>query len=349
MPVYQIDPISDPRWDEFLLRHPEASVFHRTAWLKALRDTYGYKSVALTTTRDGHPLENGVVFCRVKSWLTGTRLVSLPFADHCQPLVDNPEDFASFCSNLGERFDAGKCKYIELRTLQIADLRSEFQPNFGNGESFCFHQLDLRPDTGELFQGLHKHSIQQKLQRAEKERLLIENGSSESLLQVLYKLLLLTRRRHQLPPQPYLWFRNLVRHFGDDAVIWIASKEGRPIAGILVLTYKNAVVYKYSCSDSEFHNLGGVPALIWRAILSAKQQNATIFDFGRSDLDNQGLITFKNRWGTSKSQITYYRYPQVSESEDRPRILVKLARKALASLPDSLLIAAGRLLYRHIG
>src|SRR5260370_39896401 len=31
-------------------------------------------------------LESGIVLCRVESWLTGCRLVSLPFSDHCQPI-----------------------------------------------------------------------------------------------------------------------------------------------------------------------------------------------------------------------------------------------------------------------
>jgi GNAT acetyltransferase-like protein len=349
MRIYQIDPIIDPRWDEFSLRHPDASVFHRTAWLKALRDTYGYKSLVLTTTRDGQPLKNGMVFCHIKSWLTGARLVSLPFADHCQPLVDGPEDFAHFRSNLGERFAAGGWKYIELRPRQIVDPQSDSQSNFGDSVSFCFHQLDLRRETDEIYRGLHKHSIQQKLTRAEREGLTISHGNSEDLLKVLYKLLLLTRRRHQLPPQPYSWFRNLVRHFGDDAVIWVASKEEQPIAAILVLICKNAVVYKYSCSDSNFHNLGGVPTLIWRAICHAKQQNASIFDFGRSDLDNHGLINFKNRWGTDRLGLTYYRYARASDPEGSSSFASKLGRRALSWLPDSFLVAAGQLLYRHIG
>src|SRR5262245_45932529 len=100
MSIHQIDPIRDARWDEFLLRHPYASVFHKPAWLEALKDTYGYESVVLTTTKDGQPLKNGIVFCPIKSWLTGARIVSLPFADHCQPLVDGPRDLADLYSSL---------------------------------------------------------------------------------------------------------------------------------------------------------------------------------------------------------------------------------------------------------
>ena len=87
MTVHQIDPLQDPRWAELLQAHPQASIFHTPGWLESLQRTYGYEPLVLTTSPPGSALTNGVVFCRVKSWLTGERLVSVPFADHCQPLV----------------------------------------------------------------------------------------------------------------------------------------------------------------------------------------------------------------------------------------------------------------------
>lgn len=90
--VYTINPLEDKRWAELSERHPHASIFHTTGWLEALRQTYGYGSIVYTTTPPGTALTNGMVFCRISSWLTGRRMVSLPFADHCEPLVDSVED-----------------------------------------------------------------------------------------------------------------------------------------------------------------------------------------------------------------------------------------------------------------
>src|SRR5206468_3003538 len=92
MRVCRIDPLSDPRWPAFLQRHPDASIFHTPGWLEALRRTYGYEPVVYTTCKPGQELINGIPFCRINSWLTGRRLVSLPFSDHCQPLAACPED-----------------------------------------------------------------------------------------------------------------------------------------------------------------------------------------------------------------------------------------------------------------
>jgi len=86
--VQVVKPLEDPRWITLSLEHPRASVFHSVEWLKALQKTYGYEPLAYTSTPPGAPLSNAVVFCRVSSWLTGQRLVSLPFSDHCEPLVE---------------------------------------------------------------------------------------------------------------------------------------------------------------------------------------------------------------------------------------------------------------------
>ena len=52
--------------------------------------------------------------------------------------------------------------------------------------------------------------------------------------------------------------------------IHVASKDGLPIAGILTLSFKKTLVYKYGGSDAAHHSLGGMPFLFWRAIQEAQ-------------------------------------------------------------------------------
>src|SRR5580704_12775701 len=86
-----IDPIQDRRWTNLVEMHPDGCLFHSAEWLKALSRTYGYKPLAFTTSAAEPTLTDGLVFCQVESWLTGKRLVSLPFSDHCAPLVENDD------------------------------------------------------------------------------------------------------------------------------------------------------------------------------------------------------------------------------------------------------------------
>jgi lipid II:glycine glycyltransferase (peptidoglycan interpeptide bridge formation enzyme) len=199
-----------------------------------------------------------------------------------------------------------------------------------------------------LFPSFHKNCIQRKIRRAEREKLHYEEGTSEALLQKFYELLIMTRRRQCLPAQPLSWFRRLILSFGEDLKIRIATKDDLPIASILTLTHKKSMVYKYGCSDARFHRFGGVAFLLWRAIQEAKNKGCEEFEMGRSDSANLGLISFKRRWGTVGTQMSYWTYPHrraVNVSGRQKAIFCRLVQH----LPTFALIAAGKLLYRHIG
>jgi len=346
MAIYCIDPTTDRRWGEFLARHPRASVFHTVAWLKALRRTYGYKSVVYTTSAPGEDLQNGVVFCLIDSWLTGRRLVSLPFSDHCEPLVDSTSDLQDLLTFLQRQFAEENWRYVEMRPLNAL---SGTSASFRQGEKFCFHQLDLTPNLDTIFRSFHKDSTQRKIRRAEREGLEQEEGHSESLLDIFYRLQMLTRRRHRLPPQPKSWFRNLIDCFGEALKIRVALKDGQPAASILTLCYKDTLVYKYGCSDSRFNNLGGMHLLLWRSIQDAKERGLRTFDLGRSDLDNSGLITFKDRWDANQSILTYVRFPTELFQRGGTDWKLRIVKRVFAHAPDTFLSAVGNILYKHIG
>ena len=184
MPVYTLDPLEDPRWPEFLERHPSASVFHSRGWLEPLRRLYGYEPIAYTTSPPRAQLANGLVFCRISSWLTGRRLVSLPFSDHSEPLADNEEDLHHLLAFLDRDLKGENWKYIEIRPWQRLVGSSA---GFEKSAAFYHHRMDLRPPLEVLFRSFHKNCVQRKIHRAEREALTYEAGRSEELLGKFYQ------------------------------------------------------------------------------------------------------------------------------------------------------------------
>jgi CelD/BcsL family acetyltransferase involved in cellulose biosynthesis len=312
--VYTINPLEDPRWTSFVETHLRSSVFHTTSYLDALRRTYGYQPIVYTTSLPGQPLANGVVLCRVSSWLTGSRLVSVPFADHCEPLVASARDRAAIAAAIQTTVRDGKLKYAQIRAIH-PDLAQA--AGSGDPRTFAFHTLDLTPPIDRLYRALHKTAIQQPVRRAEREGVCHEAGRSEALLQQFYSLLVATRRRHGLPSQPMPWFGNLAGCFGDRLTIHVASREGQPLAAILTLRHRNVLVYKYGTSDERFQHFGAMPLLLWKAILDAKGRGLSVFDLGRTDADNSSLGRFKERLGATPSTLTYVRWADASRKISR--------------------------------
>lgn len=343
--IYEIDPLRDPRWAALVEGHPAASVFHSTNWLRALRAVYGYEPVVVTTCSPEEHLTNGLVFCRIKSWLTGRRLVSLPFSDHCEPLADNSNEVDAMIAQMKQQINRNEWKYFELRPVLYEPSRLT---ELSQLVTYQFHTLNLGPSALQLFQSFHKDCIQRKIRRAERENLKYEEGTSEDLLRKFYRLLVMTRRRQYLPPQPLSWFRALITAFGENLKIRVASKDDVAVASILTLSHKKSMVYKYGASNAVFNKLGGTALLFWEAIQEAKGGGFEDFELGRSDIDNPGLIAFKERWGASGRLVNYWTYPQRAVAS--PSIWEKrLARRLASTAPDLALKAVGNLFYKHIG
>ena len=348
MPVQIVpDPVGDSRWSALLDRHPAASVFHTPGWLSTLRQTYGYEPFVVTTS-SGPALDNGVVACRVKGW-TSRRLVSLPFSDHCDLLADQANDVSDMLMFLIEDARTSGATSVEMRPTQRPGPSLETSGTSGMqpGSRYCLHRLDLRAEPTEMFSRFH-HSAQRAVRRADREGLTYEVGTSERLLASFYRLLRMTRRRHRLPPQPLAWFRNLLVNLGDSIAIHVASKNAEPVASIVTLSFKNTVYYKYGGSNAMHHRLGGMPFLFWRVMRDARSRGFEALDLGRSDLDQPGLIAFKEHLGAIPSSLTYYRYP--GRRGARPSgWMSRIARGSFAYLPDTALDLAGKLIYKRLG
>lgn len=339
----QVDPLCDQRWPDLVSRSNASSLFHSREWLVALQRTYGYEPVVFTASPEGAPLGEGLLFCRVNSWMTGKRLVSLPFSDHCEPLVDDPTVLVAMLESL-KRLVGREGRYIELRPVQATSLPAGFQVS----ASFCLHAIDLRPDLDHIFSGFHKSHTRRAVKKAQRIGVAIEAERSTGSLEVFYALHTMTRRRHDMPVQPFEWFQNLQESFKDRLTVYVARLDGRPVAAILTLVHKRRLVYKYGCSDVRYNSSGATSALFWRAIRDAKAADLSELDLGRSDLEDDGLQAFKDHLGGTRRTLDYYRYSAgASTSGWRQRLTPTVMHTAQAFVPRAIKTRAGSSFYKH--
>ena len=304
--TYSLDPLRDPRWAEFVEKPPSCLSVPSAGLARgpAAHLRVPARCPCDVQTEPGTAQRHGILPCRQSS-----DRPPAGFGAVCGSLravggrAERPRNDARLSA---ARVPERKYKYIEIRPRSLG-----WAPRtvFTACAPFWFHTLDLRPDAEQLLRSFGKSSVQRNIRRADREGLAYEEGTSEALLAKFYRLFLVTRRRHQLPPQPRDWFRNLMACLGESFKIRVASKNGQPIASIITSRYKHTLVYKYGCSDPRFQNKRVVPPRLWKAIQEAKQEGLQEFDLGRSDSDQPGLVAFKDHWGTTRSTLTYLRYP----------------------------------------
>jgi lipid II:glycine glycyltransferase (peptidoglycan interpeptide bridge formation enzyme) len=127
------------------------------------------------------------------------------------------------------------------------------------------------------------------------------------LVDTFYRLHLQTRRRQGVPVQPRRFFRLLWENAiatGLGSVL-IVEASAQPIAAAVFLSWNDTVIYKFGASDMSSRSLRPNHLLFWHAIRTACEQGFRWFDFGRTDLGQEGLRNFKLSWGAVEEPLVY--------------------------------------------
>ena len=191
---------------------------------------------------------------------------------------------------------------IEIRTRHIS---TDCIPALLTAsERYKHHYLPLGEPTDALFRSFDKTTIRQRVEKARRAGVVVEERQDEQSLRVFHAFLVATRRRHSLPPMPFAFFQAMYRSLSPDRVaLYLAMHAGEPVGGLLVLKFKDLWTAEYSgTADNAIPGIG--PLLYWEAIQRAKSSGAACFSFGRTSLDNTGLLDHKRRWATIEEDLT---------------------------------------------
>ncbi|MFZ0214814.1 MAG: GNAT family N-acetyltransferase [Candidatus Dormiibacterota bacterium] len=332
----------DRRWLRLVEELTAASPFHHPTWQAALGDAYGLQCRILGLQTEGD-LVAGVPFVRVRR-LRRRVTVSLPFTDHCPPLARSDRDLAQ----LLQEALAGAWRD------QAVELRSSIPPTSGlvTRQVAVRPVLELEQDPPSLWRRLrkdHKRSVQQ----ARRLGVRVRFGQAESDLVVLRRLQLATRRRLGVPMQPAILFAAIQRHVLDQGRGFVAIAEspgGDPIAAGLFLHHGEIVVHKYSASLADAWGLRPNHLLVWSALAWACEHGYRSFDFGRTDLEAEGLRLFKAGWGARELPLEYTwtagATPATGRGAASGRVLQGLG-VLIRHSPPLVCQMLGQVLYRH--
>ena len=87
--------------------------------------------------------------------------------------------------------------------------------------------------------------------------------------------------------------------------VLIVEVSGQPIAAAVLLAWNGTVIYKFGASDASRWSLRPNHLLFWHAIRAACEQGYRWFDFGRTDIGQEGLRNFKLSWGAVEEPLLY--------------------------------------------
>jgi lipid II:glycine glycyltransferase (peptidoglycan interpeptide bridge formation enzyme) len=210
------------------------------------------------------------------------------------------------------------------------------------------HVLDLDASLDSIRAAFNSQT-RRNVTRAERSGVEVRQGErAADLTDTFYGLHLRTRRRQGVPVQPrrffrLLWDEMLERGLGTLVLAYVGAT---PVAGALFLHWNGHTIYKFGASDREHLALRPNNLIFWTAIREAHARGDTTFDFGRSDLDNDGLRAFKSGWGAVERPLVYT-FTGDAPEEDAHRVALRALSVAIRRTPSWVCRAVGEAGYRY--
>ena len=289
-------PADDRRWLDFVGGRPDARPYHHPAWTRTICETYGFEPFVLALASDEETLTAGIPFVSLGGRLRGRRWVALPFTDSLPPLSSNGLELAPLVESAGREAEVSS---IEVRGPLPGPAAHTMTRGVG-------HTLALS-DPDSLFTGFQSQ-VRRNIRKAEKSGLTVRVAEEQrDLTHVYYDLHAETRRRLGVPTQPRGLFDALWRQMVEPglAFVLLAYHEGQPVAGAVFLDWNGRIVYKFGASAQRFWPLRPNNLLFWDVIKRGCEKGARELDFGRTDLEDDGLRAFKSSWGAVEEPLVY--------------------------------------------
>jgi CelD/BcsL family acetyltransferase involved in cellulose biosynthesis len=333
--------IDDPRWASFVQSAPDAVPFHRPEWARLLADCYGHRAFALTRVDETGRVDDGLPILEIAYPWGGRQWTSLPFTDSCPLLA------ASDASRLAlvERVDAER----RARGVTRLEIRAPILgPNAQLRTVGVTHRLALASDPDAMFRRF-KPAVQRAIAKAGREGVTVAVAQSRAdLVDTFYRLHAATRARLGVPVQPRRYFRMLWAALIESGLgfVLLASVATEPSPRASSWRGTGTIEYKYGASSPEFWALRPNNLLFAAAIRRGCEQGYHTFDFGRTDLDDVGLRTFKLGWGAVEEPLVYSRLGAPWADSPASRLAARL-RPVLRRAPSWVCRLIGEIAYKY--
>lgn len=287
------------RIDAFLADHAAATPFHRTEWLRAVAKGTGNPALALVAEQSGQ-LAGYLPLNAVSSPIFGSLLASSGFAVGGGLLTAPEADPQALFAAAEELALRRSCPTIELRGGQLPAARPGWATR---ADAHCGFVNPLAEGDEALLLAIPRK------QRAEVRKglefdLTIEVGAGEADRVAHYAVYAESVRNLGTPVFPKPLFDAVLDLFGEDADILTVRHQGEPVASVLSLYHRGAVLPYWGGGTHDARRLRANDRMYFELMRHAKARGCSHFDFGRSKT-NSGAYHFKRNWGFEPEPLTY--------------------------------------------
>jgi hypothetical protein len=345
-------------WDAFVTAHRFGLVYHLSPWKRVLEKAFPHITGKFLVARNGINGEilAGIPVYTVKSWLLGNRIVSVPFATMCDPLVSTADEFDLFLPALRELQQGTKSRRVEIRARKTATFLSQNAALRGD-VGFKHLYISLESDRETLFRTFSRTSVRKNITKANNSGVVVERRLDSAGMKLCYDILCAARRRNSLPQIPFAFFQAMLEALSPNHISpFLAFHNGNPVGCFIMMNIGDFWTAEYVGVFDDAPR--GVDQLLyWESIKYAHGRGGKIYSFGRTAVANQGLLTYKRRWAPMEEDLADFTFCARGEKTESVQmvhhtdasLVYRATRAVLGKVPLSIYRAIGDFCYHHLG
>lgn len=338
--IHQLQPKDVTKWDEFVLKCPEATFFHRAGWEIVINQAFGHKTYFLYAELNGQ-IHGVLPLVEIKSYLFGHSLSSLPFCVY-GGIATNSESARKALDHAAQTLATKlRVDYLEYRNLKAQ------HTSWPTKDLYVTFRKEIFPEIAQNMQAIPR-----------KQRAMVRKGIKAGLQSEIdqnterfFAAYSTSVHRLGTPVFSKKYFHLLKKTFLDDCELLIITKDGRTISGVMNFYFRDEVLPYYGGGTSEARNLASNDFMYWELMRRACERGYKFFDFGRSK-HNTGSFDFKKNWGFEPQQLHYeYQLHQAKVIPEHNPLnpKYKLFIKAWQKMPLALANIIGPHIVKNLG
>lgn len=303
----ELKPLGRSEWDEFISAHPDATLFHTSAWLDLCASVYNLRWAALGVWSESQL--NGVFPLQERRLgpfqLGGSPLMqviaSTPFLG---PLI-SPEQIPEFLLALNHFLQVKKIDHIELSFPYLLSQIDEAVKLGYSPETCQAVVLELQSQTCEQLWIKLSSSCRRAVRKTIKNAVEIVQAQDGDFIDEYYTMCQeVYRNAGRKPHLSKEFYRAAWTHLYPEGkiVAFLAVNQGEILAGGIFLIYRDQAYYLSGASYD--HGLSFRPnnLIQWRFIEWARKHGIHTYDMGGAAVP--GITRFKLSFGGSLQAYT---------------------------------------------
>lgn len=271
-------------------------------WLAVLRDGLRHEVYALEAL-DGGRTSGFLPLAYVQSLLFGRFLVSLPYLNSNGALADDPATRRALVDRAVALADELRVRYLELRHEEAV----EHPALTGKMTGKVHMRLALPSFPGPLWEGL-SGKVRNQVRKGERCGLTVVRGG-KACLPDFYEVFSRNMRDLGTPVYGLGLFRAVLRHFPEEAELFVVRAGRTPVAAALLLHGPGVTEVPSASSVREYNPTCANMLLYWKLLERAIEREQAVFDFGRST-EGGNTYRFKKQWGARPAPAVWQYYPR---------------------------------------